>query len=70
MKPGLTGWAMIHGRNAIPWKERIELDIWYVENRSLWLDLKILARSVSTLLSQRGIYGPGGVNDTFGLPDP
>jgi lipopolysaccharide/colanic/teichoic acid biosynthesis glycosyltransferase len=69
VKPGFTGWALIHGRNAIPWRERIELDIWYVENWSLWLDLKILVRSVSTLLSRRGTYGPGGVNDTFGLPD-
>jgi sugar transferase EpsL len=69
VKPGFTGWALIHGRNAISWDERIELDIWYVEHWSLWLDLKILARSVSTLLGRKGIYGPDGVNDTFGLPD-
>ena len=69
MKPGLTGWALIHGRNAISWKERIELDIWYVEKWSFRLDLRILARSVRTVLSRKGIYGPGGVNDTFGLPN-
>ena len=45
VKPGLTGWAQIHGRAALPWDERIELDVWYVENRSAWLDLKILVRT-------------------------
>jgi lipopolysaccharide/colanic/teichoic acid biosynthesis glycosyltransferase len=43
VKPGITGWAQIHGRARLPWDERIELDVWYVENRSPWLDLKILA---------------------------
>ena len=65
VKPGLTGWAMIHGRNSIPWEERIILDIWYVENKSLLLDLRILIRSVIVILSRKGAYGPGGVNDTF-----
>jgi lipopolysaccharide/colanic/teichoic acid biosynthesis glycosyltransferase len=45
VKPGITGWAQIHGRAALPWEERIELDVWYVENRSPWLDLKILLRT-------------------------
>ncbi len=45
VKPGLTGWAQIHGRAALPWEERIELDVWYVENRSALLDLKILLRT-------------------------
>ena len=45
VKPGITGWAQIHGRARLPWDERIELDVWYVENRSPWLDLKILART-------------------------
>jgi lipopolysaccharide/colanic/teichoic acid biosynthesis glycosyltransferase len=45
VKPGITGWAQIHGRAALPWAERIELDVWYVEHRSPWLDLKILART-------------------------
>ena len=54
VKPGLTGWAQIHGRAALPWDERIELDVWYVENRSPWLDLKILARTPLALF--RGTY--------------
>jgi lipopolysaccharide/colanic/teichoic acid biosynthesis glycosyltransferase len=45
VKPGITGWAQIHGRAALPWAERIELDVWYVEHRSGWVDLKILART-------------------------
>ena len=45
VKPGLTGWAQVHGRARVPWSERIELDLWYVEHRSPWLDLKILART-------------------------
>jgi lipopolysaccharide/colanic/teichoic acid biosynthesis glycosyltransferase len=45
VKPGITGWAQIHGRARLPWSERIELDVWYVEHRSPWLDLKILART-------------------------
>jgi lipopolysaccharide/colanic/teichoic acid biosynthesis glycosyltransferase len=51
VKPGLTGWAQIHGRARLPWDERIELDIWYVENRSTWLDLKILLRTPPALFS-------------------
>jgi lipopolysaccharide/colanic/teichoic acid biosynthesis glycosyltransferase len=45
VKPGITGWAQIHGRASLPWAERIALDVWYVEHRSAWLDLKILART-------------------------
>jgi lipopolysaccharide/colanic/teichoic acid biosynthesis glycosyltransferase len=51
VKPGLTGWAQIHGRARVPWEERIELDVWYVENRSPWLDLKILLRTPLALFS-------------------
>ena len=59
VKPGITGWAQIHGRAAIPWEDRIELDVWYVENRSSLIDLKILARTPLTLF--RGTYkGPTG----------
>ena len=43
VKPGITGWAQVHGRARLPWDERIELDVWYVEHQSVWLDLKILA---------------------------
>jgi lipopolysaccharide/colanic/teichoic acid biosynthesis glycosyltransferase len=45
VKPGITGWAQIHGRAALPWEERIELDVWYVEHRTAWLDAKILLRT-------------------------
>ena len=51
VKPGLTGWAQIHGRAALPWAERIELDVWYVENRSPRVDLEILLRTPGALLS-------------------
>jgi lipopolysaccharide/colanic/teichoic acid biosynthesis glycosyltransferase len=51
VKPGITGWAQIHGRARLPWEERIELDVWYVEHRSLWLDLKILARTPLALFA-------------------
>ena len=54
VKPGITGWAQIHGRATLPWAERIELDVWYVEHRSLWVDLKILARTPLALF--RGSY--------------
>jgi lipopolysaccharide/colanic/teichoic acid biosynthesis glycosyltransferase len=51
VKPGITGWAQIHGRARLPWDERIELDVWYVEHRSAWLDLKILARTPRALVA-------------------
>jgi lipopolysaccharide/colanic/teichoic acid biosynthesis glycosyltransferase len=51
VKPGITGWAQIHGRARVPWDERIELDVWYVEHRSPWLDLKILARTPAALFA-------------------
>jgi len=49
VKPGITGWAQVHGRARLPWDERIELDVWYVEHRSPWVDLKILARTPAAL---------------------
>ncbi len=54
LRPGVTGWAQIHGRAGIPWEERIELDVWYVEHRSLALDLKILAKTPAALLGGAG----------------
>jgi lipopolysaccharide/colanic/teichoic acid biosynthesis glycosyltransferase len=51
VKPGITGWAQINGRASLPWSERIELDVWYVEHRSLWLDLRILARTPFALFT-------------------
>ena len=57
VRPGLTGWAQVNGRAGIPWERRIELDVWYVDNRSLRLDLWILARTVGLLVTGRGLYG-------------
>ena len=56
VKPGITGWAQVHGRASLPWPERIELDVWYVDHRSLALDLRILARTAKLLASGRGLY--------------
>jgi len=56
VKPGITGWAQVNGRASLPWEERIELDVWYVDNRSLALDLRILARTVRLLASGKGLY--------------
>jgi lipopolysaccharide/colanic/teichoic acid biosynthesis glycosyltransferase len=56
VKPGITGWAQINGRTSLPWPERIELDVWYVEHRSLWLDLRILGRTVRMLATGHGLY--------------
>ncbi len=54
MKPGITGWAQVNGRLSLYWPERIKLDLWYVENYSFWLDLKILFKTVVVVLSRRG----------------
>jgi lipopolysaccharide/colanic/teichoic acid biosynthesis glycosyltransferase len=56
VKPGITGWAQINGRASLPWTERIELDIWYVEHQSLRLDLRILARTWRLVVGGQGIY--------------
>ena len=57
VKPGLTGWAQVNGRAGIPWDERIELDVWYVEHRTAALDLRILARTARLLITGQGLYG-------------
>jgi len=57
VRPGLTGWAQVNGRASLSWEERIELDVWYVENRSPALDLRILARTVRLIVTGRGLYG-------------
>jgi len=64
VKPGLTGWAQVNGRASLPWDKRIELDVWYVEHRSLWLDLRILARTPFALFhgtykGESGGWKPG-----------
>jgi lipopolysaccharide/colanic/teichoic acid biosynthesis glycosyltransferase len=56
VKPGITGWAQVNGRASLPWPERIELDLWYVEHRSPALDARILARTVQMVLSGQGLY--------------
>jgi lipopolysaccharide/colanic/teichoic acid biosynthesis glycosyltransferase len=56
VKPGITGWAQINGRTSRPWPERIELDVWYVEHRSLRLDLRILAKTARMLATGHGLY--------------
>lgn len=61
VRPGLTGWAQINGRNLLSWDEKLILDVWYVEKWSMWLDLKILLKTVPTLLSQKGVYGADGI---------
>jgi lipopolysaccharide/colanic/teichoic acid biosynthesis glycosyltransferase len=64
--PGLTGWAQVQGRASLPWSERIELDLWYVEHASLALDLKILWRTVRMVLGGHGLYK----GETGGWSDP
>jgi lipopolysaccharide/colanic/teichoic acid biosynthesis glycosyltransferase len=59
VRPGLTGWAQINGRNATSWEERFRLDVWYVDHRSMLLDLCILARTVGAVLRRQGISAPG-----------
>ncbi len=58
-RPGMTGWAQVNGRNAIGLEERFSLDVWYVDNRSLWLDLKIIAMTMIKVLRREGIRSPG-----------
>ena len=56
VRPGITGWAQVNGRATLPWHERIELDVWYVERRSAALDARILARTLTLVLSGHGLY--------------
>ncbi len=59
VRPGVTGWAQINGRNALSWEERFKLDVWYVDNRSFWLDLKILFLTIKKVLAREGISADG-----------
>jgi lipopolysaccharide/colanic/teichoic acid biosynthesis glycosyltransferase len=65
VKPGITGWAQVNGRNAIPWEERIKLDVWYVDHWSLGLDFAIMFKTLKVWARQEGLYGPLGVNYDF-----
>lgn len=59
VKPGITGWAQVNGRNAITWEEKFALDVWYVDNRSFWLDMRILAMTVVKVFRREGISAAG-----------
>lgn len=59
VRPGITGWAQVNGRNAISWEERFRLDVWYVDHQSIWLDLKILWLTAISVFSRHGINEPG-----------
>jgi len=59
VRPGITGWAQINGRNALTWEEKFKLDVWYVDNRSMWLDIKILWLTVRKVLVREGISAAG-----------
>lgn len=61
VRPGITGWAQVNGRNALSWEEKFELDVWYVENRTLWLDIKILFLTVWKVVKRDGISQEGEV---------
>lgn len=61
VRPGITGWAQINGRNAISWEEKFELDLWYVDNQSFWVDLKILFLTVKKVFDREGISADGDV---------
>lgn len=59
VRPGVTGWAQVNGRNAISWEEKFKLDVWYVDNRSLWLDIKIIFLTIKKVLIRDGISAEG-----------
>lgn len=64
VRPGITGWAQVHGRNALSWDEKFKLDVWYVDNQSPWLDLRILFLTVKKVLLREGICAAGEVTMT------
>lgn len=59
VRPGITGWAQVNGRNSLSWEERFKLDVWYVENQSMWLDVKILFLTIKKVLFREGISAKG-----------
>ena len=64
VRPGITGWAQVNGRNELTWEARFELDVWYVKHRTLWLDLKILGLTLLRVLRAQGINEPGAATMT------
>ena len=69
VKPGISGWAQVNGRNTIPWHKRIELDIWYIDNWSIWLDFVIFLRTFNVVLKADDVYGPDGLVKDFKVTD-
>lgn len=65
VRPGITGWAQIHGRNSITWEEKLGLDIWYVQHHDLLLDIKILFRTLVQVVRQEGVSGDGDLDVPF-----
>jgi sugar transferase EpsL len=59
VKPGITGWAQVNGRNALTWEQKFAMDVWYVDHQSLWLDIKIIVLTISKTLRREGITHPG-----------
>jgi sugar transferase EpsL len=59
VKPGITGWAQVNGRNTLTWERKFELDVWYVDHRSLWLDIKVVGLTVRQVLRRAGISREG-----------
>ena len=68
--PGITGWAQINGRNAITWQEKFNLDVWYVDHWSLWLDIKIIIQSIFKVLRREGISQPGQATAELFMGNP
>lgn len=59
VRPGITGWAQVNGRNALSWEDRFRLDVWYVDNRSFWLDIRIILMTLSKVIAREGISAAG-----------
>jgi lipopolysaccharide/colanic/teichoic acid biosynthesis glycosyltransferase len=70
VKPGITGWAQINGRNAISWEDKFKLDVWYVDNWTLWLDMKIILKSILMVATKQGIaqQGRATMDEFMGTP--
>jgi lipopolysaccharide/colanic/teichoic acid biosynthesis glycosyltransferase len=65
LKPGITGWAQVNGRNAISWEEKFKLDVWYTNHCTFWVDLKILALTLGQVLQRKGVSAPGHATMPF-----
>lgn len=71
VRPGITGWAQVNGRNAVSWDERFEMDVWYVDHRSLLLDLRILIKTITTVFRREGVSAAGQATmEPFGGSEP